>query len=90
VKSTTRNGAKQRETTCGYANGVDGINTSSNTRALFLLPTSRTISIDFYDHLALRAPLLDVGQRFQGRLEWKDPVYDGTNSTGVDERAERA
>ena len=45
---------------------------------------------DFYDDLALCTPLLDVGQRFGGRLKGKDPVYDGTNSTGIDERAELA
>jgi hypothetical protein len=32
---TARNDAKQRETTCGYANGVDGINTSSTSKRLF-------------------------------------------------------
>jgi hypothetical protein len=48
------------------------------------------LSPDFYDHLALCAPLLDVGQSFRGRLEWKYPVYNGTNSTGIDEGAELA
>jgi hypothetical protein len=48
------------------------------------------LSSDFYDHLALCAPLFDVGQSFRSRLEWKDPVYNGTNSTGIDERAELA
>ncbi len=43
------------------------------------------LSLDFYDHLALCAPLFDVGQGFHGRLEWKDPVYNGTNSTRIDE-----
>lgn len=47
-------------------------------------------SSDFYDDLALCAPLLDVGQGFGDRLEWKDPVYNGTNGTGIDERAELA
>ena len=87
---TTRNDGKRREATCGYTEGVDGINTSSNTRALLLLPPSRTISSDFYDDLALCAPLLDVGQSFRGRLEWKDPIYNRTNCTGIDERAELA
>jgi hypothetical protein len=31
---TTRNDAKQRQTTCGYANGVDGINKSSTCKRL--------------------------------------------------------
>ena len=50
----------------------------------------RGLSSDFYDHLALCVPLFDVGQSFRGRFEWKDPVYNGTNSTGIDERAELA
>ena len=48
------------------------------------------LSSDFYDHLALCAPLLDVGQSFRGRLQWKYPVYNGTNCTGIDEGAELA
>jgi hypothetical protein len=43
------------------------------------------LSSDFYDDLALCTSLLDVGQRFGGRLEWKDAVDDGTDSTRVDE-----
>ena len=59
-------------------------------------PTARLVSrvenpsSDFYDHLALCAPVLDVGESFRGRFEWKYPVYNGTNSTGIDERAELA
>ena len=48
------------------------------------------LSSDFYDHLALCTPLLDVGQSFGGRFERKDPIYNGTNSTGIDEGAELA
>ena len=48
------------------------------------------LSSDFYDHLALCAPLLDVGQSFGGRFERKYPIYNGTNDTGIDERAELA
>ena len=48
------------------------------------------LSLDFYDYLALCAPLFDVGKGFRGRLEWKDPVYNGTNSTGIDERTKLA
>jgi pimeloyl-ACP methyl ester carboxylesterase len=33
------------------------------------------ISSDFYDHLALSTPLLDIGKRFHGRLEGKDPHH---------------
>jgi hypothetical protein len=54
------------------------------------LPIKRDLSSDFYDHLALCGPLLDVGQSFRGRLEWKYPIYNGTNSTGFDEGAELA
>jgi hypothetical protein len=32
AKLTTRNNAKLRETTCGYAKGVDGVNTRGNER----------------------------------------------------------
>ncbi len=48
------------------------------------------LSSDFYDHLALCAPLFDLCQGFRGGLEWKDLVYNGTNSAGIDERAELA
>jgi hypothetical protein len=44
ISSTCRNSgiddAKQRETTCGHANGVDGINTSSTPGPCFTLPSS--------------------------------------------------
>jgi len=33
---TTRNDAKVREITCGYAKGVDDINTSSTAQTLFV------------------------------------------------------
>src|SRR5271163_3011103 len=48
------------------------------------------LSSDFYDHLALSAPLLDVGQGIRSRFEGEDPIHNGTNSTGIDERAELA
>ena len=47
-------------------------------------------SSDPYDDLALRAPLLDVGQSFGGRLEGKDSIYDRAYCAGIDERAELA
>jgi hypothetical protein len=47
-------------------------------------------SSDFYDDLALCAPLLDVGQGIRSRFEGKDPIHNGTYDTGIDEGAEFA
>ena len=46
------------------------------------------LSSDFYDYLALCAPLFDVSQSFRGRLERKDPIHHRTYDAGINERAE--
>ena len=42
------------------------------------------------DDFAFGTSFFDVGHGLFGRLEWKDPIYDGMDGPGVDESRDLA
>jgi hypothetical protein len=64
----------------------DPVRTQCRRHALM----SRSLSSHLYDDLALCVTFFNIVQRFGGRWEWKDPIYNRTYSTGIDEGPELA
>ena len=54
------------------------------------IPEATPLLSDLDDDLAFCTSCLDVSQSFARRFEWKDPIHNRTDSTGIDERRDLA
>ncbi len=48
------------------------------------------LSLDLDDDFAFCASFFDVSQSLVGRFEWKDPIHNRANDSGIDERRDFA